>query len=236
MTIPIPPKMAIPDFSKPTDGIEGVYQGPRRWAPKSSAERQALGRDQFLHLLVTQLKNQDPQSPLRPDEFAAQLAQFTTVEQLTNLNDAMTAQAAADQLGQLINQTSLSVNLLGREVTARGDRLTVTPTGPGEVPVTVGGSGGLAVLRITDLAGNEVMRKELGTLGAGQQKVTLPSLPNGEYRYQVQVTDSAGGKVDVTTHTVGTVHGVQFRNGSLMRRIGGADVPLDQLVEIKPAG
>ncbi|GJG86603.1 hypothetical protein tb265_17840 [Gemmatimonadetes bacterium T265] len=50
----------------------------------------AMGKDQFLQLLVAQMKNQDPESPMDGTQMAAQLAQFSTVEQLQNANDTLT--------------------------------------------------------------------------------------------------------------------------------------------------
>lgn len=59
---------------------------------QSAATRQptdTLGKDQFLSILVTQLRNQDPMQPLQDREFIAQMAQFTSVEQLMNMNKEM---------------------------------------------------------------------------------------------------------------------------------------------------
>ena len=55
-------------------------------AGSSRVAKKALDKDAFLKLLVTQLKNQDPLNPQNPDQMAAQLAQFSTVEQLTEAN------------------------------------------------------------------------------------------------------------------------------------------------------
>lgn len=57
------------------------------YAASSATGNTALGKDEFLNLLVTQLKNQDPLDPMKNEEFLAQLAQFSTVESLENLED-----------------------------------------------------------------------------------------------------------------------------------------------------
>ncbi len=66
-----------------------------------------LGKEEFLQLLVAQLKNQDPLNPSRPEEMAAQLAQFTSVEQLININEQMSSQSAANEaMAAALNNTA----------------------------------------------------------------------------------------------------------------------------------
>ncbi len=71
--------------------------------------QQDLGRDQFLKLLMTQLQNQDPTSPMEDKQFIAQMAQFSSLEQMTNLSSEFTRVAGLISSGQ-------AVSLLGREV------------------------------------------------------------------------------------------------------------------------
>ena len=68
---------------------------PTVTTPTDTTPGGAMGKDQFLQLLVAQMKNQDPDSPMDGTQMAAQLAQFSTVEQLQNANDTLTQIANA---------------------------------------------------------------------------------------------------------------------------------------------
>jgi len=85
---------------------------------KSNVQRAAtgknneLGKDQFLKILMTQMQNQDPTQPLQDKEFIAQMAQFTSVEQLTNMNSEM----------KLLRQSlGFASGLIGKNVTWSSD-------------------------------------------------------------------------------------------------------------------
>lgn len=68
-----------------------------------------LGRDEFLKILITQLTNQDPTQPMEDREFIAQMAQFSTLEQMTNMSSEFQKLGAMLQAGQ-------AVSILGQEV------------------------------------------------------------------------------------------------------------------------
>ncbi|MFN8588911.1 MAG: flagellar hook assembly protein FlgD [Burkholderiaceae bacterium] len=197
--------------------------------------KQSLDKDAFLTLLVAQLKHQDPTSPLQPHELAAQLAQFTSVEQLTQLNTAMASQTEAAHMATLVGQTSLSASLIGRQVLALGDQVTIPSSGSASVHLEVGGSGGAGTLKILNAEGAVVATRDLGQLGGGAIDVTLPSdLPPGTWHYSVEV--KAGEKsLNVTTFTKGVVSSVEFKNGSIVLHVGKMDITLDDLVQIEPA-
>ena len=76
----------------------------------STGSGQTLGENQFLQLLMTQLQNQDPMSPMDNTQFIAQMAQFSSLEQMTNLVQATKAMNANNEVAQ-------SVALIGHNVT-----------------------------------------------------------------------------------------------------------------------
>jgi flagellar basal-body rod modification protein FlgD len=193
----------------------------------------SLGRDQFLRLLVAQLKNQDPMSPLEPHEFAAQLAQFTSVEKLEQIEGALSILQGQNQLSSMLSETAFSASLVGRTIVAEGRRVHVSAGTPASVTVDIGGTGGRATLKLKDASGREVATRELGPLAPGRQSLTLPAdLPAGNYTYELSVVDAEGKAAPVKTYTTGTVSSVRFANGRIVLSLGDFDVSLDDLVEI----
>ena len=91
--------------------------------------KRTLGRDDFLQILITQLKNQDPTSPMEDKEFIAQMAQFSTLEQMTNMSE---------EFGSLAEGLSASraVSMLGKQVTIASEGETIQ----GLVSAVTGGS------------------------------------------------------------------------------------------------
>ena len=77
----------------------------------------SLGKDDFLQILVAQLQAQDPLAPMEGQEFASQLAQFSSLEQLTNVNDNLEASQAFD----VAMSNNSAIALIGKNVDAPGN-------------------------------------------------------------------------------------------------------------------
>ena len=88
----------------------------------TSTNATVMGKDDFLSLLVAQLQNQDPLNPSDSTEFTAQLAQFSSLEQLQNINDTL----AGFEVYQSTLNNIQSSGFIGKTVTASGDTLSVT--------------------------------------------------------------------------------------------------------------
>ena len=81
-----------------------------------SATTAKESRDQFLQLLVTQLQHQDPLEPMKQEDFLSQLAQFSTLEGIENLNTTINDQVTLQKDALFYQQVSQSASLVGREV------------------------------------------------------------------------------------------------------------------------
>jgi flagellar basal-body rod modification protein FlgD len=87
--------------------------------------RQELGQEDFLQLMVTQLRNQDPFKPLEPDQFLGQLAQFSTVSGIESMRDSLTGLSTSLQGSQVLQ----GATLVGRSILAAGQVAELSSTG-----------------------------------------------------------------------------------------------------------
>jgi flagellar basal-body rod modification protein FlgD len=197
-----------------------------------------MGKDDFLRLLITQLRYQDPINPSKPEEFAAQLAQFSSLEGMQNIQTLLQSQLNAGSLSTLAMKADLGASFIGRNVLAAGNQIQVAEDGAARISVDIGTGGGKAVLTIYDASGREVATKDLGFRKGGRQVVETPELPSGSYTYKVSATSLSGAEVDVQTYTSGIIDGVSFSGGQVVLRSGSLEFPLDNVVEVEraPAG
>jgi flagellar basal-body rod modification protein FlgD len=197
-----------------------------------------LGKDDFLQLLVAQLKNQDPMSPMDGTQFAAQLAQFSTVEQLVDMNSKLDTQNAAAGQSQIAQQAGFATSIIGRDVILNGAKLTaVDGTGP-RINVDLLGAAKTVHIDVLDSDGKTVLAsQDISGVAAGSQTLTLSKdlVPPGTYSYNVTAQDQSGQAVTVTGNTIGTVDSTLFQSGQVMVRVDGVAVPVTDITEILPA-
>ncbi len=202
-------------------------------AASAASGQSALGSlgsnfNDFLSLLMTQLKNQDPTSPLDTNQFTSQLVQFTSVEQQINTNTSLNKLIQATQGANLLQSSSL----VGQEVQISGDQLSLqnghgaisfqTPTSE-TVSIGIYSSAGtkLRDATITSNPGSNTWTWD-GTDAAGSK------LPDGPYR--VVAVQQDGSAVPFTTYATAT--GVQRTGDGMKVQLGGLNVDFSAVQSI----
>ena len=113
--------------------IQSALQTQSNTETKSSNET-GLGKDQFLKLLTTQLEYQDPMNPMDNKEFISQMAQFSSLEQMHNLNSTMGNFMSYQKLSQasslLGKQATVVDSATGEDITGTIDKVTMTDGSP----------------------------------------------------------------------------------------------------------
>ncbi len=197
-----------------------------------------LGQDSFLNLLTVQLQNQDPSSPVKNEDFIAQLAQFSSLEQLVSIQESLDMV----YLGIASVNNATMAGLLGSEVVASGDQ--VHKDGEGEVTVhyTAGAPVQSGTVTIADEDGTVVATLELGDVGQGEGELVwdgkdLDGNPVGEGDYTITITATGtdGESVTVTPLVVGVVDSVDYSTGVPRPSVGGVDVGIDAIIRVATA-
>lgn len=221
--------------------VQPAIAGPPVF-PNSANSGGIMGKDDFLKLLVQQLRYQDPLNPLKGTEFAAQLAQFSSVEQLSNIKSSLMQSIDANfVLTQSINN-ALAATFIGKDV--RAATSTFGYSGTGEVKL--GYNLGLAATNIKITIKNErgdVVRtitttpKEKGDntfVWDGQigEEPNLTQAASGKYTFEVEAKDSNGATIESNQFIFGTVTAVRYKAEGTVFVINGQEVSLSSILEI----
>ncbi len=206
---------------------------------QTNGNNSVLGKDDFLKLLITQLKNQDPMNPTNGTEFASQLAQFSSLEQLSNLNDSIQqSMNNSYYLTQSINN-SLASNLVGKNVTVLSDSVTNSGQGETNLGYSLPKNAASATIAIQNENGVTVKTIEGISKTMGDNKVSWDfsdddgnQLPEGNYTFTVNAVDNSGNEIDVQTFSSGTIDGIKYSSSGSMVLINGNQYNLSDIMEI----
>jgi flagellar basal-body rod modification protein FlgD len=207
--------------------IEAINQATTASSGKNTAKSKddaVMGKQDFLTLLVAQLQNQDPLSPDDPTEFTAQLAQFSSLEQLFTLNESMnnlvTSNANSDRLSTL--------STIGKDVSYTGSSFKFTGD-PVELGYKLDGQASEVTLAL-QLNGTTVKTLQGKELSAGSHYLTWDGLtkdgaaaPSGDYKIVIQAKAAAGKSVEASPLIKSEVTGVDLggqSGGTLITKAG----------------
>lgn len=216
--------------------FDSIGQNPGFAVSSVSADRAraSVDKESFLKLLVAQISNQDPLAPQESEQYMQQLTQFSTLEQMMNLNEGVENLA----VGQLSNNNQEALRFVGRQVVARGDQLTLD--GAEMVPIRYQTDPAAETVTITvfDASGEAVKQAKVSAeRGSGTYEWDgtdddgIPQ-PNGRYTVSIEATDADGAPLTADTYLRGAVTGVRFDNGYPELMIGERRLRLSDIIEV----
>jgi flagellar basal-body rod modification protein FlgD len=218
------------------DAVNGANLDGLGLAVPSADKKKELGQEDFLNLMITQLKNQDPFKPMESGEFLGQLAQFGTVQGLAGLQTSFNSLA-----GSLVsNQALQAASLVGRDALISTSKLSLAAgegaTGAIELPA----ASSHVRVQIRDASGQVVRELALGRQSAGLVPFQWDGLvegggtaPEGRYTFSAEYLD---GEKNVAADTLiaASIDSVRFGSDGFSVQVRGiGDVPFDAVREIR---
>jgi flagellar basal-body rod modification protein FlgD len=212
-----------PKFGDIYNQIQAKY-GQRAEKPREI--KKTLGKDDFLKLMMTQMKNQDPTNPFKAEQMAAQVAQFTSVEQLQNVNQ---------NLNKIGNQNKpmeqmIMTNMIGKTVTIDRERF---PHAEGEnetLSFTLPKAAESSRVSVIAASGEEIFHKDLGKQNAGELNLIWDGLKNngqpskaGDYTLKIEAKDERGQNISLNQQAQAHVIGVSFEGLEPVLLVGDAN-------------
>ncbi|MCS6838026.1 MAG: flagellar biosynthesis protein FlgD [Bdellovibrionaceae bacterium] len=195
-----------------------------------------LDKDAFMKIMLVQMKHQDPTNPLKSHEMAAQLAQFSQLEQLQNINSSIDEMRA----GMRPQESLQSLNLIGKLVAGDSSRIIRTQGDRmHDISFKLLNDANQVTIKIFNEAGDEVRTVTLNNLKAGENLWTWNGrdrfdqvLPAGQYKVSIVATGSNGRKIQVKTDFEGIITGVNFTPKGTVLLIGQQSVYLKDVRKI----
>ena len=219
--------------------INGLSEMNSGYGSNSITNGAVMGKEDFLKLMLAQLQNQDPLSPMEGTEFAAQLAQFTSLEQLMNLNDSMDVSINANYLlSQSINNT-LAATLIGKEVKLNGNSFQNNGQENQTLGYNLSTAASSVTVKIYNESGALIKTIENAPKNSGDNKLIWDftdndgnSVPEGKYRFEVEPKDAESNLLSYSTYVLGKIDGVKFTENGTMLVVNGAEYNLSDIMEI----
>ncbi|MBY0257832.1 flagellar hook capping FlgD N-terminal domain-containing protein [Methylobacterium sp.] len=215
-------------------GISSTTSGTATGAATKTASQELAGNfTQFLTLLTTQLKNQNPLDPMDTNQFTQQLVQYAGVEQQLKSNDRLDSILSNAKSSSAASATGF----IGQTITADG-RTTALKSGAASWTLTPARAATQARITISDAKGN-VVATQTKALAAGVQTFAWDgrstsgfTSADGTYAIKVDAVDATGAKVAVDTQVAGTVDGVDLTGTEPVLLLGTTRIPLSAVQNI----
>jgi flagellar basal-body rod modification protein FlgD len=186
----------------------------------------------FLNMLMTQLQNQDPTSPMDTNAFTTELVQFSSVEQQINTNTSLTSLIQLTQAGEVMQGS----NMTGKQVTATSDHLALQ-NGKGTIQFATSTAQPVAIAIYND-SGTKLQDATLTSVKGTNtwtwdgSNASGATMPDGAYKVAVAAADSSGTVSALPFSVVGTATGVQSLSTGMQLQMGALSVDFSKVQSV----
>lgn len=212
--------------------IQGINNGTGSVVGAADRDYSEISKIDFMTLLVAQIQNQDPTSPMDNQQFTEQITQFTMLDELSAMNEKLEENLL---VGQSVNNTAM-LALVGKDVTVAGEDLTLSAGQASGNMLNVQGPG-RATVQVHDAAGNVVdsytveVSAGLNDISWGGADADGEPFADGEYTLQVAVTN---GDLDVASEVLktGSVEGLRYENNTAVVMVDGQEYYVSEIYRV----
>jgi len=204
--------------------------------PKVTGAAQSLGKDDFLNLLVTKLQHQDPMNPMDDEDFIAQLAQFSSLEQMASIADGIESSNQWDYLQMQSLNNMMAAGLIGKEVVADFSGVYLDSTNEPSISYTLDKVATEIKFEIRDESGKliETIVVDNPEMGEGSVKWDGKDsrgnrAPQGFYTVEAIASLGDGGTFTPNLQIVGIATTITYRDGASFVTVNGTEVTLGDI-------
>jgi flagellar basal-body rod modification protein FlgD len=212
-------------------------------AERTTGSMQSLGKDDFLNLLVTKMKYQDPLEPMKDEDFIAQLAQFSSLEQMANISDGIDKSNQWSYLQMQSLNNVMASGFIGKEVKAEYSDLYIdgnnkpvisytTDQYASEIEFTISDAGGHVVATITE----EDVNPGTGSIEWDGKDQRGNRVDEGYYTVEATAVNSSNVEFAPSLSLVGLVTNVVYRDGAAYLTVNGTEVALGDVTSVGEPG
>jgi flagellar basal-body rod modification protein FlgD len=188
----------------------------------------SLSADDFLKLLLIELKNQDPTKPMDSTSMLQQFSTLTQVQQTQQANNYLQS-----LLQSTLSQNNIqSVGYIGKKISYTTDRISVAGGKAAASKFTLAADASKVSVTITDANGTAVKTSDLGNMSAGSYSFQWDGtngsgakVADGTYKVSFSAKDSTGKNISVSTEGTASVTGIVFRNGASYLVTDAGEIP-----------
>lgn len=226
-----------PKFSQVWNDIQAkMGEKPK----EQRVHKKALDKDDFLKIMINQMKYQDPTKPFDADKMMADMASITSVEQLQNINQTLTKMNASNRPMERLGMT----HLIGKHVTVDKGRFPHVEGQPSSLSFQLPKDAAECTVTVVDASGEAIFEKNMGMQNTGMVsllwdgvKANNTPAKTGDYMIRVNAKTTQGQPIPIQTTARAQVIGVSFEGGDAVLLVGDAKhqdkVRLDQVARIE---